>query len=92
MQILDSLEISPKRGSISQKNQKQIGGLQVNHLNGSSYQAAPELKKDSEFRYTKQCDIWAFGVLLYEMCTVYFGEEFQEPENLEYKTLSMGTR
>ena len=42
----------------------------VEHRNGSAGYTAPELTRDGVL-VGPEIDMWAFGILLYEMCVAY---------------------
>ena len=54
---------------------------------GTPYYASPEVWKDEP--YDARSDIWSFGCILYEMCTLHPPFEAKDIESL-YKKIKKG--
>jgi serine/threonine protein kinase len=57
----------------------------IPHKVGTPFYLAPELWKDSPC--SKKSDIWALGVILYEMCALQFPFQAEEIDTLQEKIL-----
>lgn len=65
---------------------KDIGQVTKSERVGTPFYLAPELWKNQ--RNTKASDIWALGVILYELCCHSYPFPATEEDELEYKVLN----